>query len=130
MILLSAYRDGRISTCGPECWAARQPICRCICLGAAHGVGPEEAGRRIAALDLSTLAGVIVMPPLPFGVARAAESLVVAPEPPRRARSPRRSSATHCDGCGLPWGEVVLAAMVESGVLCDSCLRRLWRSAS
>lgn len=127
MTLLLAIRGGRVSTCDHRCWTAATQPCRCPCEGLLHGVGVEEAGRLIASLDLATLAGVIVMPELPFG---AAESLVAAPEPPRRVLRRPTSSASHCDGCGRPWGEVVLWARVAAGVLCDGCWRRLDRLAS
>ncbi len=136
MILLAAIRAGRISVCNDSCWTARQPICRCICESLCHGVGPEEAARRIAALDLATLAGAVAMPTLPL---RAAESLVVAPavleapvEPLRVVRVPTRPRVepeVGCSGCGAPWTEVALVAMVDAGWLCDVCATRLWRAS-
>lgn len=129
MILLAAIRDGHLSTCGPECWGARLPVCRCVCAGLAHGCGPEEAARRIASLDLASLAGYVAMPELPLWAARTA---VVVVEPVRRRAVRMLRAEVRCVGCvarGLPGTGATLAALLDDGWYCDDCLAALWRSA-
>jgi len=136
VILLAALRDGRISVCDDRCWRATDPRCVCLCLGLCHGVGPEEAARRIATLDLATLAGAVAMPTLPF---RAAESLVAMPEPLMATAGPvvasrprgrvRRPGEGACADCGEPLGGAVAAWLDSTTQLCSDCLARLWRSA-
>jgi len=136
VILLAAIRAGRISVCDDRCWRATDPRCVCLCMGLCHGVGPEEAARRIAALDLATLAGAVAMPTLPLGAAEspvtASAVLEAAVEPLRVLRVPARPRVPRevgCSDCGAPWSEVVLVAMVDAGWLCDACATRLWRAS-
>lgn len=134
--LLIRLLDGRWTSCDRRCWSATGTICSCPCEGLCHGVGPEEAARRIADLDLATFVGVVAMPTLPL---RAAESPVAAPavpeapvEPLRVVRVPVRPRVppeVGCSGCGASWSEVALVAMVDAGALCDVCATRLWRAS-
>lgn len=145
MTILATLRNGRTAHCGSDCWNATDPRCSCICAGVAHGVGPDRAVTLLAGIDPGALRVtldavlLVVAPELPLmpapsgsGGRCGALEVEVGPEPVPVVVAPavaRVATDEGCSGCGRPWGEVVLAAMVDAGFLCYECYDGLLREA-
>lgn len=126
MTLRAAREPAGATPCTAACRRAEGLDCHCACEGTGHGA---DAPAQQLVLLVTGATPAALSPTSPALAPRGPEP---TPEPVRRPRTPPRarvSRETHCEGCGRPWGEVALAAMVEAGFLCDDCLGRLWRAS-